>query len=182
MKLLHRVVEHTVLAQVVLAHVVAGHVGAHTQGIAQVVVLAVPHQEPLALGVLPEVGVLVLAQGIHAVVAVDVGVQELHAVVNHGVPAAHGDAVDVGKHGGVHGEAVGPEIRLPLGQALFIDFGVQKVGEVQVVGGHAQLAHSCQAAELLLLLLRGILEELLHAEQRLAVPAEFLVLGALHEL
>ena len=85
----------------ILRHEVVGFVGLEAQDVAQVIVLAVPDQQPPPGGVFPPEGGLVPVQGVHAVVAVDVGEQELHAGVQHGVPAAHGDAVDVGEHGGV---------------------------------------------------------------------------------
>ena len=113
-------------------------------------------------------------------VAVDVGVEEFHAVVQHGVPLAHGDAVDVGAHGGVQGYACFGEALVPLTQAAGVDAAVQQVGEIQVVGGKAQTAVGSQLKELLAFLFGGGFEELLHTIQSLAVPAEIPVGFVLH--
>ena len=143
--------------------------------------LAVPDQHPAAGGILPEIGVLVLVQGVHAVVAVDVGVQELDAVVQHGVPLAHGQTVDVGAHGGVQRDARLGKPFPPGRQAAGKDAAVQQVGEVQVVGRKAQPPLRGQRKKLLLLLGGGGAEEFLHAVQRFAVPAEIRVGIVLHQ-
>ena len=101
----------------VLHHEVDGAVGLEAQDVAQIVVFTVPDQQPLTGGVLPPEGVLVLVEGVHAVMAVDVHEEELHSLGQHGVAAAHGDAVDVGAHGGFGLEAPGPQQAAGLPQA-----------------------------------------------------------------
>ena len=166
----------------VLHHKVGGAVGLQAQHVAQVVVLAVPHQHPLAGSTLPPVGGLVLVQRVHAVVAVDVGVQELDAVVQHGVPLAHRDAVDVGAHGGFGGDAVGVQQGADLVQAALQHVMVGQVAEVQVVGRKADAAFLHAGKERLGLLRRGLLQKLLDTEPGLAVPAEAVVFRVLHQL
>ena len=134
--------------------------------------VAVPHQQPLALGVLPPEGGLVLVEGIHAVVAVDVGEEEFHPVFQHGVPVAHGDAVDVRDHGGVQVRALFGEEAVPIPELPAESLGVHQVGEVQIAGGQADLSLGRQAAEGVLFFRRGLLKEFFHAEEGLAVPAE----------
>ncbi len=168
-------------AQAVHGHKVGGVVGPQAQHVAQVVVFAVPHQQAAAVLVLPEIGGLVAAQRVHAVVAVDVGVQEPDAVFDQGVPLTHGKAVDVGAHGRVQVHPALGEAVPPGSQTAGIDPAVQKVGEVQVVGRQADAPLLGQGQELGLFFGRGGVEEFLHAEQGLAVPAEIGVFGALHQ-
>ena len=116
--------------EVALRHELRARIGADAEHVAEVVVLAVPHQQPLAGGVLPPVGVLVLIERVHAVVAVDVGEEELDAMREQRVALAHGDAVDVGDHRRFHRHAVRAQQGFDLVQPAAEDAAVDQVAEV----------------------------------------------------
>ena len=116
--------------EVALRHELRARVGADAEHVAEVVVLAVPHQQPLAGGVLPPVGVLVLIEWVHAVVAVDVGEEELDAMREQRVALAHGYAVDVGDHRRFHRHAVRAQQGFDLVQPAAEDAAVDQVAEV----------------------------------------------------
>ena len=156
----------------VLHHEVGRAVGAQPQHVAKVIVLAVPHQQPLPGGVLPPVGGLVAVERVHAVVAVDVRVQKLDAMAQQHIALAHRDAVDVGAHGRFRLHAPAAQQRAGFAQAAVQHRAVRQVAEVEIVGRKAEAAGAHQRKELFGLGGGGFLQELLGAEPGLAVPAE----------
>ena len=172
---IHTVPFLSLAAKMVLYHKVRSTVGLQSQGIPQVIMFSVPHQQPLSGSVFPPESILVLIQGIHTMVAVDVHKQEFHTFRQHGIPVAHGDTVDVRHHGSLHGK-----LFLPAVKPLPVDGAVHQVGEVQIVGRQSDLPLSCQGCERFLFRLGSSFEKLLHAEQRLAVPAKIGVFLLFH--
>ena len=91
-----------IFPEIALGHIVHVPVEHDAQGVAQVVVLPVPHKQPAAPFALPEIGRLVLIERVHAVVGMDIGEQELDPVLDQRVPGPQGYPVDVRVHGGPH--------------------------------------------------------------------------------
>ena len=170
------------LAEQVLGHEIGGAVGLYSQGVAQIVVFAVPHQQALAFCILPPVGVLVLIEGIHAVVAVDIGVEELNAMGEHSVPLAHGDAVDVRDHGCGRMHAVFLQKLAHFIHAAAENLIVHQIAEVEIGGGKADTPFPHETEEGFFFFRGGDFQEFLHAEPGLAVPAEILIFRLLHNL
>ena len=144
--------------------------------------LAVPHEQPLAGGVFPPVGVLVLIQRVHAVVAVYVGEQELHAVGQQRVALAHGDAVYVGYHRSFGLHAVLKQQPADFAEPPVQHIAVNKVAEVQIVGRNAHFAIAHELEKPVFFFGACRFQKLLDAEPGLAVPAEPIVLRPGHDV
>ena len=169
-----------IFTQTVAHHPVDSVVGLKPQHIAQIIMFAVPDQQPLSGSVFPEESILVLVQRIHTVVAVNIREEELHTVFNHGVTVAHGESIDIGCHGCVNFCAERLQLVLPFGQTLAEYIRIDKIIEVQIVGRNTDFAFLDKTGKVGAILLAGLFPELLYAVQRFAVPAEVSIFRLTH--
>ena len=169
-----------IFTQTVAHHPVDSVVGLKPQHIAQIIMFAVPDQQPLSGSVFPEESILVLVQRIHTVVAVNIREEELHTVFNHGVTVAHGESIDIGCHGCVNFCAKRLQLVLPFGQTLAEYIRIDKIVEVQIVGRNTDFAFLDKTGKVGAILLAGLFPELLYAVQRFAVPAEVSIFRLTH--
>ena len=169
-----------IFTQTVAHHPVDSVVGLKPQHIAQIIMFAVPDQQPLSGSVFPEEGILVLVQRIHTVVAVNIREEELHTVFNHGVTVAHGESIDIGCHGCVNFCAERLQLVLPFGQTLAEYIRIDKIIEVQIVGRNTDFAFLDKTGKVSAVVLTGLFPELLYAVQRFAVPAEVSIFRLTH--
>ena len=176
----YRVLLFDLLPQVILHHKVDRPVGLQPQHIAQIIMLPVPYQQALPGSVFPPEGILVLVQRIHAVVAMNVHKEEFHALGQHGVPVAHGNAVDIRHHSGAHGGAVCSQVLLPAVQPLPVYRAIHQIVKVQIIGRQANFSLRRQSEKGCLLLRHCRFPKLLHTEQGFAVPSEAGVGWLLH--
>ena len=177
----HGVFRFCLPAQMILRHKIDCTVRLHSQHIAQIIVLAIPNQQPLPGGILPPKCILILIQGIHPVVAVHVRKEELHPFGQHSVPIAHRNAVDVRHHGRPHCRTRLAQILLPAAQPLPVYRAIHQIVKVQVICRETNLSPRHQAEKCRLFFLRCRLPKLLHAEQGFTVPAEPPIFRLLHQ-
>ena len=144
--------------------------------------LAVPYQQPPSVCRLPPVGVLAAIERIQAVRCVDIHIEKDNAGVKHGVPLAHGNAVDVSAHGRAEGDALRGKALGPGKKPVAKNAAVNKIGKVQIAAGKTDPAAVRQLGKLGTFPVGCLLQKALHAEKRLAVPAEALILRLLHPL
>ena len=102
------------LTEIHLRHVVGVFVIDNAECVAEVIVLAAPHQQTFSVFCFPEIRCLVFIKRIHAVMGMDIGEQKFNAVFDQDVACTHRNAVDVRVHCRIDGQSVCSEQVLHL--------------------------------------------------------------------
>ena len=146
--------------------------------VAQMVMLAVPHQNPLITAVPPVCPVcpvvrrLIPVKGIHTVMAVNIGEEEVDPLFREHIPHPQGNTVHIRIHRAVH-------LNIPAGEDLHHfpgasveNIDIHQVGKVQIRGGNTDVPplHACK--EVIPFILAAFRQKPLHAEIGFTVPLE----------